>query len=114
MRYLLQTVGILAIFAALVVGIAFLSAWLVRRREQSAIVKKVEAWRRARPRAPLRGMIFGREVSTGRAIAIPIFAPGSAARAADVDPLTGERIQYGWADGELREACERPTEFIVE
>lgn len=120
MSQFLQTVGALAIFAALIVGLAFLAAWLIRRQEQAEIVKKVEAWRRDRPRAPLHGFLLGVQMQSGAAgavgvaVAIPIFEPGSAARPADVDPLTGERIQYGWADGELREAWERPTEFIVE
>lgn len=90
-------------------GAAELTVW----REHRGRRREIEAWRRARPRAPLRGFIVATDAATGDRFAIPIFAPGSAARPADADPITGEPIQYGWSQSELREIAARPTEFFV-
>lgn len=111
---LVSTLGVIAGFFLVIIGGAVTCAHATVALEQRRRLREVEAWRRARPRAALKGILVARNPMTGEGYAIPIFAPGSAARPADADPITGEPIQYGWSESELREVAARPSEFFVE
>lgn len=83
------------------------------RRERRKLVARVEAWRRDRPRAPLVGVFLRTDPLSGRHYATPVFTHALGVRPLDADPLTGERVQYGWSDADIREALARPSEFFV-
>lgn len=90
------------LFFACLLGIAFADFCAFCRREK--LVEQVERWRRERPRGrliqcTLGGAEFGVMPTPG---VVPMTR----------DPLTGERVLFGWSESELREVAARPSEFV--
>lgn len=110
MSYAIQTVFVAFAILGAVLLAAFVGATILGYVERRRLNKRVVLWRATRPRAtiirfhviPPAGFIPEFHLPRELQSVIPMFT---------TDPMTGERVQFGWADSELAEAYRRQKEF---